>query len=41
MQGLRYPRNVLAHESEAWDLGVTDLYVDVYTDRYGDWTWRI
>lgn len=39
MQGLRYPRNVLAHESQAWELGVSDSYVDDYTDMYGAWTW--
>jgi hypothetical protein len=39
MQGLRYPRNVLAHDSEAWELGISDGYVDVYADMYGVWTW--
>ncbi|MBW3578776.1 MAG: hypothetical protein KY462_13750 [Actinobacteria bacterium] len=39
MQGLRYPRNVLAHESEAWEFGTADVYIDVYTNIYGVWVW--
>ena len=37
--GLRYARNKVAHESEAWDYEDRDVYTDRYTDRYGSWTW--
>jgi hypothetical protein len=37
--GIRYARNKVAHESEAWDYEDRDVYTDRYTDRYGSWTW--
>ena len=37
--GIRYVRNKVAHESEAWDYESKDVYTDRYTDRYGSWTW--
>jgi hypothetical protein len=37
--GIRYVRNKVAHESEAWDYEDLDVYTDRYTDRYGSWTW--
>ena len=36
---IRYARNKVAHESEAWDYEDRDVYTDRYTDRYGSWTW--
>lgn len=39
MQGLRHPRNALAHDSEAWRPPLEDIYTDVYTGTYGTWTW--
>jgi hypothetical protein len=36
---IRYARNTVAHESEAWDYESKDVYTDRYTDRYGAWMW--
>jgi hypothetical protein len=36
---IRYVRNKVAHESEAWDYESKDVYTDRYTDRYGAWMW--
>jgi hypothetical protein len=37
--GIRYVRNKVAHESEAWDYESRDVYTNRYTDRYGAWMW--
>lgn len=36
---IRYARNKVAHESEAWDYEDSDVVTDRYTDRYGAWMW--
>ena len=39
--GIRYVRNKVAHESEAWDYGEEPIPMDEYADgfRYTNWTW--
>lgn len=41
LPGIRYARNKVAHESEAWDYGEEPVDPDVYFDnyRYTKWTW--
>jgi hypothetical protein len=39
LQALRYPRNVAAHESTAWQNHYGGGYTQRYWSHYGAWTW--